>query len=80
MDPWIGMLWIGSGVSHPVLRQKPDAHCMYAQDQVCMYTTRITTIQVNQCHYQSTLLQEYCLITSRLITNSLDNAQHTIGS
>jgi hypothetical protein len=28
-------------VSHPVLRPKPDAHHMYAQDQVVIHTTRM---------------------------------------
>jgi hypothetical protein len=28
-------------VSHPVLRPKPDAHRMYAQDQVVIHTTRM---------------------------------------
>jgi hypothetical protein len=28
-------------VSHPVLRPKPDAHRMYAQDQVVIHTVRM---------------------------------------
>jgi hypothetical protein len=28
-------------VSHPALRSKPDAHHMYAQDQVIIHTTRM---------------------------------------
>jgi hypothetical protein len=28
-------------VSHPVLRPKPDAHRMYAQDQVVIHTARM---------------------------------------
>jgi hypothetical protein len=36
--------WLGtstSEVSHPVLRPKPDAHRMYAQDQVVIHTVRM---------------------------------------
>jgi hypothetical protein len=28
-------------LSHPVLRPKPDAHRMYAQDQVVIHTARM---------------------------------------
>jgi hypothetical protein len=28
-------------LSHPVLRPKPDAHCMYAYDQVVIHTARM---------------------------------------
>jgi hypothetical protein len=31
----------GRLVSHPVLRPKPNAHRMYAQDQVVIHTTRM---------------------------------------
>jgi hypothetical protein len=30
-----------SSLSHPVLRLKPDAHRMYAQDQVVIHTARM---------------------------------------
>jgi hypothetical protein len=29
------------GLSHSVLRSKPDAHCMYAQDQVLIHMARM---------------------------------------
>jgi hypothetical protein len=32
---------------------------MYAHDQVVIHTARITAYQINQCHDQSTLLQEH---------------------
>jgi hypothetical protein len=31
----------GGKLSHPVLRPKPDAHHMYAQDQVVIHMTRM---------------------------------------
>jgi hypothetical protein len=34
-------------LSHPVLRPKPDAQCMYAQDQVVMHTARMLIQKTN---------------------------------
>jgi SepF-like predicted cell division protein (DUF552 family) len=35
-------------MSHPVSRSKPDAHRMYAKEQVVIHTARIIAYQNNQ--------------------------------
>jgi hypothetical protein len=39
LHPTINMALIPL-LSHPILRPKPDAHHMYAQDQVVIHTAR----------------------------------------
>jgi hypothetical protein len=39
VDPIVGR--VDAAVSHPILRPKPDAHRMYAQDQVVIHMARM---------------------------------------
>jgi hypothetical protein len=60
-------------LSHPVLWSKPDAHRMYAQDQVVIHMARMW-IQKTIVFIILTLLHDYCLYREDYI-NSLVEQQ-----